>query len=85
MFSTTLRIPDPLASFLQEEAKAHNLSVNAYLTRLLEADREEGRRRRLAQDWVAYAADLSDQDVAYALPAQAAIAAEPYVPFGDEP
>ena len=85
MFSTTLRLADELAVFLQEAAKARSQSVNAYLTGLLEERRAEDRRRRLAMDWAAYAADPSAQDVDYALEAQAELVAEPRVAFGAAP
>lgn len=84
MFSTTLRIPDDLAAYLQEEAKAESLSVNALLSRLIQEHREGARRRRLAAEWAAYAADDQAQDVAFALDAQADLAAEPEAPFGGE-
>ena len=80
MFSTTLRIPDDLAAYLQEAAKGASLSVNAWLAQLLERERAEARRQRLAQDWAAYAADGSAQDVEYALPAQGELVAEPWSP-----
>jgi len=38
MFSTTLRIPDDLAAFLQQAAKAEAMSVNAFLADLLERE-----------------------------------------------
>ena len=76
MFSTTLRIPDDLGAFLQETARAQSLSVNACLARLLEDWREAERHRRLAQDWADYAADSTAQDIEYAFPAQAEMAAE---------
>lgn len=82
MFSTTLRIPDELAAFLQEAARAQSLSVNAYLTRLVEERREEDRSHRLARDWAAYASDPAAQDVDYAAPAQADSAAERSMPYG---
>jgi len=85
MFSTTLRIADELGAFLQEAAREQSLSVNAYLTRLLEERRAETRRQRLAKDWADYAADPAAQEVEYALPAQADIAAEPQDPYGGKP
>jgi hypothetical protein len=80
MFSTTLRIPDDLAAYLQEAAKDASMSVNAWLAQLLERERAEARRRRLAQDWAVYAADLPAQEVDYALPAQRELVAEPLSP-----
>ncbi|MDP2876257.1 MAG: hypothetical protein Q8O00_08740 [Holophaga sp.] len=68
MFSTTLRIQDDLAAFLQEAARASSQSVNTFLTELLERERETARRKRLTADWAAYARE--DQDVFYALGAQ---------------
>ena len=85
MFSTTLRIPEDLAAFLQKAAKAESLSVNAFLAGLLERERQNARRQRLAMDWAAYAADGDAQDVAYAFAAQAEIAAEADIPFRVEP
>jgi len=85
MFSTTLRLADELAVFLQEAARARSQSVNAYLTCILEERRAEERRRKLAMDWTAYAADASAQDVDYAVEAQAEIVAEPQVPFEAAP
>ena len=85
MFSTTLRVPDDLGGFLQELARSQSTSVNIVLTRLLEEKRELERRRRLALDWAEYAADTQAQDVAYAWPAQAEIAAEPKLPYGVKP
>ena len=83
MFTTTLRIPDELAAFLQETAKDSSMSVNAFLAQLLEKERAEARRRRLANDWAAYAADEAAQDVSYAFAAQAECVAEPPgVPYG---
>ena len=82
MLSTTLRINDELGAFLQEAARDQDLSVNAFLIQLLEEKRAEARRRRLAEDWAAYAADPAAQDVAYAWPAQAGLVAEPDHPFG---
>jgi hypothetical protein len=69
MFSTTLRIPNDLGDFLQEAARSSALSVNAFLTGLIEREREEARRRRLAQDWAAYGQE--EQDISYTLSAQA--------------
>jgi hypothetical protein len=83
MLSTTLRINDELAVFLQEAAREQDLSVNAFLVRLLEEKRAEARRRRLAEDWAAYAADPASQDVAYALAAQGELMAEPDSPAGN--
>ena len=85
MFSTTLRLADELAVFLQEAARARSQIVNAYLTSILEERRAEERRRKLAMDWTAYAADASAQDVDYAVEAQAEIVAEPQVPFEAAP
>jgi hypothetical protein len=85
MFTTTLRISDELASFLQEAAKRQALSINAFLTRVLEARLEEERRQRLARDWALYAQDPSAQDVDFALPAQAELAAEPRLPNSEAP
>ena len=70
MFTTTLRIPDDLAAFLQEAAQGASLSVNAFLAQLLQRERTETRRRRLAQDWTAYATEALDQDVDCAVAAQ---------------
>ena len=69
MFSTTLRISDDLGDYLQGAARSSALSVNAFLTGLIEREREEARRRRLAQDWAAYGQE--DQDISYTLSAQA--------------
>ena len=80
MFSTTLRIGDDLAAFLQQAARAEALSVNAYLAGLLERERQAARLRRLARDWEAYAADGDAQDVDYAFEAQAGVAAEEVTP-----
>ena len=77
MFTTTLRLPDELAAFLQATAKDASMSVNAFLAQLLEKERAEARRRRLANDWAAYAADGPAQDVGYALAAQSDCVAEP--------
>lgn len=80
MLSTTLRLPDDLAGFLEAQAKAEAISINAWVTRVLEAERERLRKQQLARDWAAYAADATLQDVAYALPAQGEVAAESSVP-----
>ncbi|MDR3670964.1 MAG: hypothetical protein P4L36_08970 [Holophaga sp.] len=85
MFSTTLRITDDLAAFLQHEAQAEALSVNAFLSRLLERERQAARLRRLAKDWETYAADGDAQDVEYARAAQMELAAEEPVPYRAEP
>lgn len=85
MFSTTLRISDDLAVFLQQAAKAEAMSVNAFLAGLLERERQDARKRRLAKDWAAYAADGDAQDVAYAFAAQAEAVAEEAIPFQVEP
>ena len=77
MFTTTLRLPDDLARYLQETAKGASMSVNAFLSQLLEKERAEARRRRLALDWAEYATGDAGQDVAYALAAQGEIVAEP--------
>ena len=80
MFTTTLRIPDALASYLQEAAAEASLSVHAFLTQVLERERAVARKRRLARDWTAYAADSARdpaQAVAYAFAAQAELVAEP--------
>jgi hypothetical protein len=74
MFSTTLRIPDELGTFLQEAARASALSVNTFLVSLIARERDEAKRRRLAKDWAAYG--QGDQEVSYALPAQAEVLAE---------
>jgi hypothetical protein len=84
MFSTTLRISDDLAGFLQQAAKADALSVNAYLAGLLERERLAARRQKLARDWAAYAAEEGAQDVDYALAAQAQVAAEATYPYHEE-
>ncbi len=81
MFTTTLRLPDDLAAFLQEAARSQGLSVNAYLARLVEHRREEDRRGRLARDWTLYAQDTAAQDVDYALEAQRSLAAETPQPY----
>jgi len=85
MLNTTLRIPDDLGAFLQEAARDRSLSVNAFLTLLLEEKREEERRRRLARDWAEYAKDPQAQEVEYAWPAQADLVAEPPSPYGGKP
>lgn len=77
MYSTTLRLDDDLALFLQEEAQARELSVNALLAQLVHQARTARARKRLARDWAAYAQDAEAQDVAYALPAQVEAVAEP--------
>lgn len=77
MYSTTLRLDDDLARFLQDEARAQELSVNALLAELVREARSARARHRLAKDWAAYAQDPGAQDVAYALHAQAEAAAEP--------
>jgi predicted transcriptional regulator len=81
MFSTTLRIADDIATFLQQAAKEEGMSVNAYLARLLERERLAARKRRLAADWAAYAADQEAQDVEFALDGQADVAAERTIPY----
>ena len=85
MFSTTLRIPDDLAVFLQQAARADAVSVNAFLAGLLERERRAARKRQLAKDWEAYAAEGNAQDVEWALPAQAEIAAEEPIPYRTGP
>ena len=77
MYSTTLRLDDDLARFIQEEARAQEVSVNALLAELVRQAREGRTRKRLSKDWAAYAQNAAAQDVAYALPAQAEVAAEP--------
>jgi len=77
MFSTTLRIDESLGHFLQEAAHRSALSVNAFLADLIRREQEATARRRLAQDWHAYALDAEAQDVNYALVAQAQVVAEP--------
>jgi len=52
---------------------------------LLEDWREEERRRRLARDWAAYAAEPAAQEVEYAWPAQAELVAEPVWISSPEP
>ncbi len=79
MFSTTLRIQDDLAAFLQEAARASAQSVNTFLAELLEREREAARRKRLTADWAAYARE--DQDVSYALGAQSETLAERSQPY----
>jgi hypothetical protein len=81
MFSTTLRISDELAAFLQQAAKDEAMSVNSYLAGLLERERQAARHRRLAADWAAYAAEPEAQDVEFAFGAQADIAAETPLPY----
>lgn len=81
MFSTTLRLPDDLAAFLQDAARSQGLSVNAYLARLLEGRREEDRRSRLARDWAIYAGDAAAQNVEYALEPQVSLVAETPLPY----
>ncbi len=81
MFSTTLRLPDDLAAFLQDAARSQGLSVNAYLARLVEHRREEDRRAQLARDWALYAQDTAAQDVEYAFEAQRSLAAETPLPY----
>ena len=76
MYSTTLRLDEDLARFLQDEAGSREMSVNALLAELVRQARTARSRRQLAQDWAAYAQDDEAQDVAYALPAQAEVAAE---------
>jgi len=85
MYSTTLRIPDDLGAFLQEAALERSLSVNACLAMLLENWRDAERKRRLARDWAEYAADGAAQDIEYAFPAQAGLAAEPTTPYRSAP
>jgi hypothetical protein len=85
MFSTTLRIPDDLAVFLQQAAKAEAMSVNAFLAGLLERERQRARKARFAKDWADYAADGDAQDVEYAFAVQAKIAAEEAYPYRAEP
>ena len=77
MFATTLRIDDSLGAFLQAAARQCDQSVNAFLADLLRREQEAARRERLASDWGAFAQDAAAQDVAYALPAQAEMVAEP--------
>lgn len=77
MFSTTLRLDDDLGRFLRAAAEAHAVSVNGWLVELLRREQAAAARRRLAADWAAYGKDAEAQDVAYAFPAQAEVAAEP--------
>jgi len=77
MFSTTLRLDDDLGRFLREAAEAHAMSVNGWVAELLRREQVAASRRRLAADWAAYGKDAEAQDVAYAFPAQAEVAAEP--------
>ena len=77
MFSTTIRIDESLGQFLQEAARRSALSVNAFLAELIRREKEAAARKRLAQDWKAYAQDTEAQDVNYALSAQAQVVAEP--------
>lgn len=77
MFSTTLRIDESLGHFLQEAARRSALSVNAFLAGLIRREQEAAARKRLAQDWRAYAQDPEAQDVGYAFEAQAQVVAEP--------
>jgi hypothetical protein len=81
MFSTTLRISDELAVFLQQAAQTEAMSVNGFLARLLERECRAERMRRLARDWEVYAADGDAQDVEWALAAQEDVAAEEPVPY----
>jgi hypothetical protein len=77
MFCTTLRLDDDLGRFLREAAEAHGISVNGWLVELLRREQAAAARRKLAADWAAYGQDTEAQDVAYAFPAQAEVAAEP--------
>ena len=77
MFSTTIRIDESLGRFLQEAARRSALSVNSFLAELIRREQEAAARKRLAQDWKAYAQDTEAQDVSYALSAQAQVVAEP--------
>ncbi len=77
MYSTTLRLDDELAHFLQSEAKVRDLSVNALLADLIHQAQVARARRRLAKDWAAYAQDDAAQNVSYALPAQIEAVAAP--------
>ena len=77
MYSTTLRLDDDLAHFLQDEARNQSLSVNALLAELVREARAARARHRLAKDWSDYAQDTGAQDVSFALHAQAEAAAEP--------
>ena len=85
MYSTTLRLDDDLARFLQQEAQARELSVNALLADLIHQAKEARARMRLAQDWAAYAQDDAAQDVAYALPAQSQAVIETAAKTAAEP
>ena len=76
MFSTTHRLDDDLGRFLREVAEAQSMSVNGWLAELLRRERADAARRKLVADWTAYGKDVEAQDVAYALPAQAEVAAE---------
>ena len=78
MFSTTLRLDDDLGRFLREVAGAHAMSVNGWLVELLRREQAAAARRKLAADWAAYGKEVEAQDVAYAFPAQAEVAAEPH-------
>jgi len=77
MFCTTLRLDDDLGRFLREAAEAHALSVNGWLAELLRREQATAARRKLAADWASYGQDTEAQEVAYAFPAQAEVAAEP--------
>ncbi len=77
MFSTTLRIDESLGQFLQEAARRSALSVNAFLAELIRREQEAAARKRLANDWRAYAQDADAQDVSYAMAAQVQVVAEP--------
>ncbi|MBP1772470.1 MAG: HicB family [Holophagaceae bacterium] len=77
MFSTTLRLDDDLGRFLREAAEAHGVSVNGWLTELLQREQAAAARRKLAADWAAYGQDAEAQSVTYAFSAQAEVAAEP--------
>jgi hypothetical protein len=83
MFATTLRITDELGSILQDLARFEGLSVNAFLARLIEQEREARRRRRLGEDWAAYARE--GLDAAFALEAQAERVSEVPIPYRVEP
>ena len=78
MFSTTLRLDDDLGRFLREVAGDQAMSVNGWLVELLRREQAAAARRKLAADWAAYGKDVEAQDVAYAFPAQAEVAAEPH-------
>ena len=68
MIRTTLRIPEDLAAFLRQAARAEAVSVNLFLMRLLERERRAAHMRQLARDWEAYAAEGGQaQDVEWAL------------------